>query len=300
MASSVQALVLSDTHNNSFPDPHTIPTVDVVLHCGDITMAGGLSNYRSAMASLGEVNAELKLVIAGNHDLELDRSWWLDNLDENDDPEESSKALEIMRSGQDRNIHYLEEGVHRFTLQSGVTFSVYASAYTPEFNGYAFSYGRDEDRFTGHNTKHPIPSGVDIVMTHGPPTIPSSFRISGSTKYLLDTNTKQEHLGCPHLWQAVQRSKPLLHCFGHIHEGYGAQSLKWAGEGNSILSDAPYQSFPHYRCIEQRPQPGDQTLMVNAAIMNHDGNNNVPWIVELDFDEQPVCNYALDAAISPS
>ncbi|KAK7966849.1 uncharacterized protein PG986_001126 [Apiospora aurea] len=119
-------------------------------------MAGGLSNYRSAMSSLPQIDAELKLVIAGNHDLELDSSWWLANLDEDDDPDEPRKALEVRRSGRDRGIHYLEEGVHRFTLQSGAVFSVYASAYTP-----------DEDRFNGGGqANNPIPAGVDIVMTH--------------------------------------------------------------------------------------------------------------------------------------
>ncbi|KAK8066227.1 hypothetical protein PG997_012974 [Apiospora hydei] len=106
MAPVIRFLILSDTHNSSFPDPTSLPTVDVVLHCGDMTMAGGLSNYHSAMSSLQQIDAELKLVIAGNHDLELDSSWWLTNLDEDDDPDEPCKALEVMRSGRDRGIHY--------------------------------------------------------------------------------------------------------------------------------------------------------------------------------------------------
>ena len=62
-------LILSDTHDDAFPDPASLPSsrVDVVLHCGDLTMIGGLSNYKEAIANLKAIDAELKLVIAGNH-----------------------------------------------------------------------------------------------------------------------------------------------------------------------------------------------------------------------------------------
>jgi len=65
-------LILSDTHDDAFPDPASLAgpgpsKVDVVLHCGDLTMIGGLSNYKRAIANLKAIDAELKLVIAGNH-----------------------------------------------------------------------------------------------------------------------------------------------------------------------------------------------------------------------------------------
>ncbi|KAK7935880.1 hypothetical protein PG985_001375 [Apiospora marii] len=286
MASVVRFLILSDTHNSHFPDPARLPAVDVVLHCGDITMAGGLSNYRSAISSLEQMDAELKLVIAGNHDLELDGSWWLANLDEDDDPDESRKALEVMKGARDRGIHYLEEGLHRFTLRSGASFSIYASAYTPEFNGYAFAYGPDEDRFSGAADKanNLIPADVDIVMTHGPPGIPSGFQLPGGVDYALDTNIRGEHLGCPRLWQAVQGTKPLLHCFGHIHEGYGAQNLTWSREERGLIQNASYETFPHHRELQRRSRSRNQCLLVNASIMSHgQEGNNVPWVVEIEL-----------------
>ncbi|KAK7954103.1 hypothetical protein PG988_014797 [Apiospora saccharicola] len=290
MASIVRFLVLSDTHNSRFPDPHRFPAVDVVLHCGDMTMAGGLSNYRSAITSLEQINAELKLVIAGNHDLELDNGWWLANLDEDDDPDDSRRAREIMNSARDKGIHYLEEGLHQFTLRSGAAFSVYASAYTPEFNGYAFAYGSDEDRFAGATgkAKNPIPADVDIVMTHGPLGISTSFRLPGSVDYALDTNVEGEHLGCPRLWQAVQSTKPLLHCFGHIHEGYGAQALTWSQEERGLIQNSPFETFPHHRELQHCSQTRSQCLLVNASIMSHgQEGNNAPWVVELDLAGAP-------------
>ena len=64
---SPYCLILSDTHDDAFPDPGSVPQVDVVLHCGDLTMIGGLSNYRQAIAGLNALDAELKLVIAGTY-----------------------------------------------------------------------------------------------------------------------------------------------------------------------------------------------------------------------------------------
>ena len=58
-------LILSDTHDDALPDPSSLPKADVVLHCGDLTMIGGLSNYKKAIANINALDAELKLVIAG-------------------------------------------------------------------------------------------------------------------------------------------------------------------------------------------------------------------------------------------
>lgn len=38
-------------------------------------MLGGVSSSRKALEMLGCIDAELKLVISGNHDLELDTSY---------------------------------------------------------------------------------------------------------------------------------------------------------------------------------------------------------------------------------
>jgi len=50
-----------------------------------------------------------------------------------------------------------------------------------------------------------IPTDTDILVTHSPPL------------GIGDPN----HLGCPHLLERVCTIKPLVHVYGHIHEGYG-------------------------------------------------------------------------------
>ena len=102
---------------------------------------------------------------------------------------------------------------------------MYASAYQPEFCGWAFPYLRSQDRYnpqdpasTNPDPKNSVPdhSAIDIMITHGPP------------QGILDLNyPRLENCGCEHLRRAVERCKPQLHCFGHIHEAWGAVRKKW-------------------------------------------------------------------------
>lgn len=52
------------------------PKADVVLHCGDISENGSPPSYNNAIKMLSIIDAELKLVIAGNHDIDLDPEYW--------------------------------------------------------------------------------------------------------------------------------------------------------------------------------------------------------------------------------
>jgi predicted phosphodiesterase len=90
-------LVLSDTHAFPFEHPANgfgiqCPKVDVVLHCGDLTQAGGIGEYKRTLNMLRAFDAELKLVIAGNHDVSLDPDWCQGPEDE----EDCKEAAELM------------------------------------------------------------------------------------------------------------------------------------------------------------------------------------------------------------
>lgn len=301
-------LVISDTHNFDFDDSdgscqlrHPLPRADVVLHCGDLTQVGGLSMYKKALKMLGSIDAELKLVIAGNHDLSLDGEYWQTHLyeggedddpEDDDDPLEHSHAMNIMKGplAAEARVTYLEEGVHAFTLTNGARFSLYASPYTPEFGDWAFAYKRNEDRFNSPDqTKNIIPSfpDIDIIMTHGPP------------KNIMD-NCPQGHQGCENLLRAVRRARPHLHCFGHIHEGYGAEVVTWKSDlsdadvdvdSNGTITSTASGHGAGAPLVNQYPNStdyaiahGQQSLMINAAIMT--GKNdpaNAPWLVDIEL-----------------
>ena len=295
-------LVLSDTHDFDFTagtsQPLQLPTpkADVLLHCGDLTQVGGVASFKQAVKMLGSINAELKLVIAGNHDLELDKTFWAARRNEDDNPKNPKNhdlAVETMTGhlAAEAGVTFLTEGTYSFNLKNGAKFSIYVSPYTPTFSNWAFAYPSHQDRFNAPSqvrdgitsiATSPIPNDIDIIMTHGPP------------RGILDW-CPQGNVGCPHLLQAIRRVKPLMHCFGHIHESSGFEAIDWR-------KDTPEQRAPRkneavHRFFEDDstgnpyPQPllwkdgrGNRTLAVNASIMTGDYKpENAPWLISLNL-----------------
>jgi Icc-related predicted phosphoesterase len=85
----------------------------------------------------------------------------------------------------------------------------------------AFGIFKPEDR-----QRHwaQVPKSIDILITHGPP-----FGI-------LDLAPgAQEHAGDPELLEAVNRAKPRLHVFGHIHGAYGTMATEHTRFVNAAL-----------------------------------------------------------------
>ncbi|KAL8767202.1 MAG: hypothetical protein Q9209_006207 [Squamulea sp. 1 TL-2023] len=307
-------LIISDTHNFSFSNSTTsplqlpTPPTDVLLHCGDLTEIGGLPFYRKALEMLSSIPAELKLVIAGNHDLELDKTYWDTPIAQRRaannpvDPDDHRRAIEIMTGelAQKAGVTYLTEGTYEFTLRSGATFKIYVSPYTPEFWNWSHAYLRNQDRFnlppdvekgSLSIATNPIPRDVDIVMTHGPP------------KGILD-ECAGGHVGCDNLMQAIMRVKPMVHCFGHIHEGSGAEIVDWkAREGKEVTkerqverkNEAVHRFFEEEQIENPYPEVFEwregkewekrvKTLAVNASI--RDGRykpSNAPWRIRVDL-----------------
>lgn len=141
---------------------------------------------------------------------------------------------------------------------------------------------------------NPIPEDVDIVMTHGPP------------RGVLD-ECAGGNVGCPNLLRAMERVRPMLHCFGHIHEGHGVEIVDWRKRERDVAIEEAEESRgigrrkneSVHRYFEEdqveNPYPGlflwdaghgyrkgETTLMVNASVM--DGAykwRNPPWRVRL-------------------
>jgi Icc-related predicted phosphoesterase len=287
-----RVMLISDTHEHSF-DGTTMPQVDVLLHTGDLTNFGELDSLKESVKMMGTIEAELKLIIAGNHDIYLDKTRRVENMSEEEYSKYHEAALEIMTGPLARaaGVTYLEEGIHTFILNNGAKFTVYASPYTSGSGGWAFPYQPLEDRFNDTSqaapnrtsiATNPSPSGVDIIMTHGPP-------------YSILDQVDNQNLGCPNLLRAVGRARPLLHCFGHIHEGHGANIVIWMPDGRvkDPASATPLKTerINEYPYPNEWPiQSGKQTLMVNAAIMMNTAKgmrpNYKPFIVAMNFSRQ--------------
>jgi len=139
---------------------------------------------------------------------------------------------------------------------------VYASPYTPAFNGFAFAYAEDEDRF--NESENAIPEEVDIVMTHGPPLI------SVADSYELDKSGDGKHCGCAKLARAIRRMNPRLHCFGHIHEGRGVMRMNWDGTDMSGAGNLNSEKSAGPKI--KSGMKGKETLFVNAAVQDGKGS----------------------------
>ena len=164
---------------------------------------------------------------------------------------------------------------------------IYTSPYTPEYGGMAFPYQRDEDRFNpaepGASFKavNPIPSWpeVDIVLTHGPPA------------RIRDRTFGGQDAGCENLTAAMKRCRPRLHCFGHIHEGRGAERQDWVSDSTQVLeTDRDVEIEKGSTFVDLTSGSGNalmfgkETLFVNAAIMNLMYKPlYAPWVVDLDL-----------------
>lgn len=185
---------------------HPLPEADVALHCGDLTKRSQPAEFARTFAMLRAIRAPLKLVIAGNHDMALDSHFW--RMVAGGDEEYEIAARKIIDEARVDGVRYLVEGTHTFNLPNGARLRIYASQFTPEYGGWGFQY-KD-----GHDFN--IPPDVDVAMTHGPP------------KAVLDyagmTGTRA---GCDDLFRSVYRARPQIHCFGHIHEAWGAYIARW-------------------------------------------------------------------------
>ncbi|KEQ69760.1 Metallo-dependent phosphatase, partial [Aureobasidium namibiae CBS 147.97] len=311
-------LIISDTHStplapasSSQPFRHPLPSADVLIHCGDLTMEGLASEYRKTLDMLASIDAPVKLIIAGNHDRTLDKTWmrnherllWGKKWEET---YEEARAMWFRKEGRAvrEGVRMLEEGIHEVEVGNGAVLKV--SGFL--FYDWAFPYEKHEDRYNYPSQTlsdatniaiNPIPSfseqEIDIICTHGPP-------------YKHGDMTAHGNVGCPHLLKAVARAKPLVHCFGHIHEGWGAECVTWDEvldtEEKETMEQFKTQGWKkHVKEVErievvekevkkQRAvfvngrdiKRGEQTLMVNAAIMDVGYSPvNAPFVVDLDL-----------------
>lgn len=216
-------LIISDTHGMEFSQQERpLKRADVAIHCGDLTDGSKLEEFRTAISLMKLLDAPLKLVIAGNHDFTMDIPAFEKKVAEITPPLPADlvmreygargEARQLFEEAKDAGIMFLDEGTHQMALENGALLTVYASPWTPALGAWGFQYHPER----GHNFS--IEPKVDVVMTHGPP------------KGILDYTSGRERAGCPFLFAAVARARPRLHCFGHIHEGWGAKMVRWQQE----------------------------------------------------------------------
>lgn len=216
-ADVITAVCVSDTHNCQVEN---VPNGDLLVHAGDLTSKGTVSELHNQLNWLNSLPHEHKVIIGGNHDLCLDRAFL-------DKQQEQAKGGGKSLPGRDLlgsesldwgNLTYLQD--QAVTLHfankrssngnSSRILKIFGSPYTPRFGNFAFQYDPKHDRWAGK-----IPNNTDIVLVHGPPLCH------------LDTNPFGASVRCVYLRQELYRTRPKMVVFGHIHDGNGQEIVQW-------------------------------------------------------------------------
>jgi Icc-related predicted phosphoesterase len=164
-----------------------LPDSDIIIHCGDITGRGTEHTTRDFLEWFNDLDQyKYKIFIAGNHDIIFEQS--------------PSMAKEILNDYN--NVIYLEDdGIEL----NGIKF--WGTPVSKPFLNWAFN--RPEKKLEQHWKA--IPDDTDILITHSAP-----YKIMDYGP-ITDDRT-----GSPSLYrEVIERIKPKVHCFGHIHNGYG-------------------------------------------------------------------------------
>ena len=202
---------ISDTHT-MHDDLDGMPTSgDILIHCGDFSGHSYPEELIEFNRWLSTLQYKHKILVPGNHDRIFERNEKL--------------ARELIPEATiliDQSVEI--EGI-----------KIYGSPWTPKFGHWSFIRPIADLKEKWEN----IPSGIDILVTHGPP----KGILDEVVRYCPHFNGHEiEHTGCPHLFNKVMEVSPQYHVFGHIHEGYGAKAVN----GTVFLNVA---------CLNERYQP---------------------------------------------
>ncbi|KAJ0108067.1 hypothetical protein J7T55_007186 [Diaporthe amygdali] len=247
---------ISDTHNQTVK----LPKGDVLIHAGDLTNQGSFSELSKTVQWLEKADFEAKIVIAGNHDVTLDKAFYAEygSYFHNQSPQSPDACLKLLSSSP--TITYLDHSSTTVVLDKNparrTSFTVFGSPYSPKDGMWAFGYDRASaadqiptaskatDERSSQALPNPgdiwsaIPMDTDIVITHTPPYTHCDEAVS-----------KRRALGCEELRRALWRVRPKLAFCGHVHEGRGAERVKWDIQG---ASGAPYTELG----VERWDDPG--------------------------------------------
>ena len=146
---------------------------------------------------------------------------------------------------------------------------MYGSPWQPEFNDWAFNLNRGEECREKWDM---IPKDTDILITHGmffslrfshffflfSSLGPPHGRLGGVTMTNYDAGQVLLSFlsfcnlvsGCEELIKVIKDVKPLVHVYGHVHEGYGVHFI-----------------------------PGMQTIFINASSVNFNYRATNPPII---------------------
>ena len=202
--------LISDTHTKHKLIGLKKYEADVLVHCGDISGNGGIGAITDFLTWFAEQKQfKHKIFIAGNHDWLFERN--------------NSLARQVVEDVGKGDIIYLE---NESVVINNIKF--YGTPVQPPFMNWAFNVF--EPKLSEYWKI--IDDDTDVLVTHSPPYMIGDY-----------VPHSMQHEGSPSLYREVMdRIKPRLHCFGHIHEGYGIVDMGDIKFVNASCLDGDYMA----------------------------------------------------------
>lgn len=197
---------VSDIHARDVETPES----DILIVAGDLTVNSSEKELDWFKTWLLAQRARYKVFVAGNHDRKF-----------HNEPYGSRDYVKDLCAGG--NIFYLEESE---CVIEGLRF--WGSPWTPKYGEGAFGL-KYADAYAAHWQK--MPEGIDVLVTHGPP------------RGILDTLANGRHVGDDVLRRTVERVRPRLHVFGHVHTGWGRAEKDGIVYVNAALSNEQHWDY---------------------------------------------------------
>jgi len=193
-----------------------IPECDILLSTGDYSFLGEPHEVKNFHEWLNKQDAKHIISVQGNHEKGVEKNFAL--------------SKQIAEEACPR-VHFIEEGL--IELEG---LKIWCSAMTPYFHNWAYNRYRG-DEIKRHWDR--IPFDIDALATHGPPygILDPVLRFDvGKGEVVVD------HVGCKDLLDRIKELKNLkLHCFGHLHSGYGIVDLNGVKYANAAICDENYK-----------------------------------------------------------
>ena len=211
-------VAMSDTHGRHYS--LEVPDGDVLIHAGDFCRWGSRRDVDEFVEWFAEFPHEYKIVIAGNHDMALEK--YLTYASIFDRPEYGIKYL----------------GDSWTAIEDGP--KIWGSPYTPPFQHWAFML--EEDALARKFAM--IPDDVDVLITHGPPAGVLDFTdlegVPAGSHSLTSRIDEMMHA----------KDRKLVHIFGHIHERWGSLTNGGYRAYNVAICDFKYNPVRPCTVIE--------------------------------------------------
>lgn len=189
----MKIVCISDTHNQH--GKLVLPDGDVLIHAGDATMTGKPWELFPFIEWMGAQPHRVKLFVPGNHDFGVEK-----------------ETAMYKRVCAERGIKLLVDEAYSVIPTEKADQRVikfYGAPWVPNLEGWAFY----QPRLGLINKFAKIPADTNVLITHGPPYGVLDRGPTGNAF----------HVGSEEMAHRVHELNLKLHCFGHIHHGYGVE-----------------------------------------------------------------------------